>query len=264
MPKDPATEPNDSYGAREPSSTVRRAGAGSAHDAEPNRLLHALALDDYEWLLPQLSPMRLRLKQVLIEPDVPIPYVYFVRTGVCSVLATEQEGGDIEVGTTGNEGLVGLPIVFGDDTLPNRVIVQIEGDAWRIPADTFGRVLEHRAAVRKVCLRFAAYFTGQISQSVACNRLHTLEERAARWMLMTHDRVHGEDFELTHEFLALMLGVRRAGVTVAMGALQAAGVLQYKRGRVEVLDRARLEEASCDCYRITQRAFERLLGPRRA
>lgn len=144
--------------------------------------------------------------------------------------------------------------------MPNRVFVQVEGDAWRIGADAFRRMLDARPAVRKLCLRYAAYFTSQLSQSVACNRLHTLEERAARWLLMTHDRVHGADFELTHEFLSLMLGVRRAGVSVAMGTLQNAGVVRYARGRVTVLDRAKLEEASCTCYQITQTALTRLLG----
>lgn len=165
----------------------------------------------------------------------------------------------VEVGTVGFEGFVGLPILFEDDTLPNRVIIQVEGDAWRIGADEFRRVLEERRTIRHMCLRYAAYFTAQISQSVACNRLHTLEERCARWLLMTHDRVHREGFEITHEFLAFMLGVRRAGVTVAMGTLQPAGIIQYRRGRITVLDRPQLEAASCSCYRITQAALARLL-----
>jgi CRP-like cAMP-binding protein len=253
--------PSDGDGAGEPSATAIRAeGAAAAHASEQNRLLRALPLADYAWLLPQLTPARLRLRQVLIEPDAPISYVWFVREGVASIIATGQEGGDVEVGTVGFEGLVGLPVLFGDDTLQNRVIVQVEGDAWRIGADAFRRVLEARPAVQKLGLRYAAYFTGQLSQSVACNRIHTLEERAARWLLMTHDRVHKTDFEMTHEFLSFMLGVRRAGVSVAMGTLQSAGVLRYVRGRVTVLDRAKLEEAACGCYHITQAMFDRLLG----
>ena len=246
--------------AEQRAAADRRAGTAAAHAAEPNRLLRALALEEYERLLLQLTPVRLRLKQVLVEPDTPIPDVYFVREGVGSMIATEQEGGDIEVGTIGNEGLVGLPVLHGADRMPYRVIVQIEGDAWRLPADTLRRVVDERPAVRHLLLRYAQYFTDQVSQSVACNRLHTLEERCARWLLMTHDRVHRGDFELTHEFLARMLGVRRASVSVAMGTLQSAGVLRYARGRVQVLDRPRLEEASCGCYHITRTAFERLLG----
>jgi CRP-like cAMP-binding protein len=247
--------------AHDVADAVRHAGVRAAHDAEHNWLLRSLSVEDYGWLTPQLTPVRLRLKQVLIEPNEPIPYVWFVREGVASLIATEQEGGDVEVGTAGNEGLVGIPVLLNDDTMANRVMVQVEGEAWRISADTLKRVLDERPSFRKICLRYAAYFMTELSQSVACNRLHTLEERAARWLLLTHDRVHGNSFEMTHEFLALMLGVRRAGVSVAMGMLQAAGALRYQRGRVEVLDRALLEETSCDCYKITRSNLERLFGP---
>jgi CRP-like cAMP-binding protein len=235
-------------------------GIVMAHTAEQNRLLRALQLEDYAWLLPQLTPVRLGLKQQLIEANVPIRDVYFVREGVCSMIATEQEGGAVEVGTIGREGFVGLPVLNGADRMPYDVIVQIEGDAWRLSADAFRRLVDEQPVVRRLLLRFAQTFADQVSQSVACNRLHTLEERCARWLLMTHDRVQGDTFELTHEFLSYMLGVRRAGVTVAMGTLQAADIVRYTRGRIAVLDRARLEEASCGCYHITRTALDRLLG----
>lgn len=230
-----------------------------AHQAEHNCLLRALPFDDYAWVVTQLTPVRLQLKEVLVEPGAPMSHVWFLRDGVASIVATEQEGGSVEVGTVGFEGLVGLPILFEDDTLADRVLMQVEGDGWRIAADDFRRVVQENRALRHVCLRYAAYFTAQLSQSVACNRLHTLEERCARWLLMTHDRVHRESYEITHEFLSFMLGVRRAGVTVAMGTLQAAGIISYRRGRVTVLDRDKLEEASCSCYRLTQAAQARLL-----
>jgi CRP-like cAMP-binding protein len=257
---DDASSQVGSDGAGHSSAQDRREGAAAAHAAEPNGLLRALPLEEYERLLLQLTPVRLRLKQMLVEPDVPITDVYFVRDGVGSMIATEQEGGDIEVGTIGCEGFVGLPVLHGADTMPYRVMVQVEGDAWRLPAATFRRVLEERPVVRRLCLRYAQYFADQLAQAVACNRLHTLEERCARWLLMTHDRVHGDTFELTHEFLALMLGVRRAGVTLAMGTLQNAGMIRYSRGRVEILDRPRLEEASCACYHVTRSSLSRLLG----
>ena len=241
-------------------ATVRRDGAAAAHAEEPNRLLRALAPDDYEWLLPQLTPMRLRLRDVLVEPQRPITHVYFVREGVGSMLAVEQEGGEVEVGTIGREGFVGLPLLLDAETSSYRVIVQVEGDAWRLGADAFRRLLDERPHLRRRCLRYAQYFADQMAQSVACNRLHTLEERCARWLLMTHDRVHGDVFELTHEFLATMLGVRRAGVTVAMGTLQGAGLVTYSRGRVSILDRALLEGAACDCYGVTRASYDRLLG----
>ena len=235
-------------------------GYVAAHPAEHNRLLRALPLAEYAALLPQLTPVLLGFKETLIEPDVPIGDVYFPRSGVCSMIADEQEGGAVEVGTIGNEGFIGLPVLMGADRMPYRVIAQIAGDAWRLPADAFRRLVDERPAVRHLLLRFAQTYSDQISQSVACNRLHTLEERCARWLLMTHDRVHGQSFELTHEFLSYMLGVRRAGVTVAMGVLQGADIVRYTRGRVTVLDRPRLEEASCACYHITRTASDRLLS----
>jgi CRP-like cAMP-binding protein len=197
---------------------------------------------------------------VLIESEAPITEIYFVREGVCSIIATEQEGGSVEVGTIGNEGFVGIPVLLGADTMTSTMFMQIEGDGWRMSADEFRRIVDERPVMRRLLLRYAQYFTDQLSQGVACNRLHTLEERAARWLLMTHDRVEGDAFELTQEFLAMMLGVRRAGVTVAMGLLQGAGILRYSRGRITILDRARLEEASCGCYHITRSAYARLMG----
>jgi CRP-like cAMP-binding protein len=235
-------------------------GLGAAHAVEMNRILRGLPRDEYARLLPRLTPVRLRLKEVLVEPDAPIRDVHFVREGIVSMVADEQDGGTIEVATIGPEGFAGLPLLHDADRMPYRLIVQVEGDAWRLPAAAFRQLVEERPAVRRVLHRYAQYFTDLISQSVACNRLHTLEERCARWLLMTHDRVGGDAFEITHEFLAQMLGVRRAGVTVAMGTLQAQGIVRYVRGRVTVADRARLEEASCGCYRITRTAFERLLG----
>ena len=241
-------------------ASVRREGAAAARADEANRLLAALALDDYDWLLLQLTPVRLRLRDVLVEPEQPIAHVYFVREGVGSMLAVEQEGGEVEVGTIGREGFVGLPVLLGAETSSYRGIVQVEGEAWRLSADAFRRALDERPEVRRRCLRYAQYFADQMAQSVACNRLHTLEERCARWLLMTHDRVHGDVFELTHEFLATMLGVRRAGVTVAMGTLQNAGLVTYSRGRVSILDRAALEASACGCYAITRTSYDRLLA----
>ncbi len=241
-------------------SAVRAEGAAAAHAAEQNRLLAALPLEEYALILPRLTPVRLRLKDVLVEPDVPMRDVYFPREGVSSVIATEQDGGDIEVGTVGPEGFVGLPVLNGTDSMPYQVFVQIAGSGWRLAADELRRVVDERPVVRRLLLRYSQYFTDQVSQHAACNQLHTVEERAARWLLMTHDRVRGDTFELTHDFLSLMLGVRRAGVTVAMGTLQATGIVRYTRGRVTVLDRAGLEEASCGCYGVTRTAQRRLLG----
>lgn len=237
-----------------------REGLTSAHADEPNRLLKALPVAEYDRLLADFRPVRLALKDVLIEPNAEITHVWFVREGVASMIATDHEGGSVEVGTIGREGFVGLPLLNGVDRMPYEVLIQIEGDAWRMRADVFRRIVDERAVVRHHCLRFAQYFSDQMAQSVACNRLHTLEERCARWILMTHDRVDGDQFELTQEFLAMMLGVRRAGVSVAMGVFQRASIVTYARGRVSVLNREGLEAGACDCYRITREAQARLFG----
>jgi CRP-like cAMP-binding protein len=252
------TDWGDGDGAAE--RDIRREGLASAHAADANRLLRALPVEEYARLLPHLTSTRLHLKDVLFEPHAPIHDVYFPRTGVVSIIATEQEGGDIEISTVGPEGFVGLPALLGAPTMPYRCIVQGAGDAWRLRADALRPLVEERPALRHLLLRYAEYVLEQVSQSVACNRLHTLEERCARWLLMMHDRVEGDSFEITHEFLSQMLGVRRSGVTVALGALQAEGVVRYARGRMVVLDRRRLEGASCGCHAITRAALARLLG----
>lgn len=235
-------------------------GASAEHVREQNLVLRALPLEDYAWLLPDLTRVRLRPRQVLIEPGEPIAHAWFVRHGVASIIAIDDEGDSVEVGSIGFEGFVGLPLLLDDDTLPNLVIASLHGEAWRISASDFRHALDERPALRTMCLRYAASFTTQLAQSVACNRIHTLEERCAHWLLMTHERVHHEPFALTHQFLAAMLGVRRAGVSVVMGSLRDAGIIHNTRGRITVLDRARLEAASCSCHRHVQDTLGRLLG----
>jgi CRP-like cAMP-binding protein len=237
---------------------ARAEGFAAAHAAEPNHILAGLSLADYARVLPQLVPKSLRFKQVLYEPNEPISQIYFVRDGVVSIIATEEGENAIEVGLIGREGFAGLPVLYGLDSLPYRVLIQIEGDAWRLSTSSFRAILAESPALEKLCLRYAQYFTIQVSQSVACNRLHTVEERCARWLLMTADRVDGEAFDITHEFMAIMLGVRRAGVTVAMATLQSAGIVQHGRGRVRILDRAALEAASCGCYRVTRDTWDKV------
>jgi CRP-like cAMP-binding protein len=230
------------------------------HVMETNLLLRTLPVEEYAVLIPRMTRLGMNVRMLLVAPRQPIDEIYFPRLGVCSMLSDEMEAGTIEVGTIGPEGFVGIPVLLGARTMPFRVICQIEGEAWRIGADDFRRVVEERPVIRRHLLRFTQYFLDQLSQSVACNRLHTLEERCARWVLMTHDRVQRDTFEMTQEFLSLMLGVHRPAVSVVMGVFQHEGVVRYSRGRVTVLDRERLEAASCDCYRITRAERERLLG----
>jgi CRP-like cAMP-binding protein len=238
----------------------RRNGVVVAHADERNLLLGALSVPDYEALVAELRPVSLDLKHVLVEPNVPIADVWLVRAGVVSMVTTESQGGTIEVGTIGREGFVGLPLLHGLDTSPYRLFVQIPGDALCMRADAFRRAIETLPTFRRACLRFAQFFCDQVAQSLACNQLHTVDERCARWLLMTHDRVAGDTFELTQEFLAMMLAVRRAGVSVAMSVLQREGIVAYVRGRVHIIDRPRLEEAACGCYRGAREARRQVFG----
>ena len=238
----------------------RRAPATSTYGTEPNGLLAALPLEDYEQLLLQCTPVQLGLRDILMDPHLPIPDIYFLQSGVASVIVEAQEGREIEAATIGFEGFVGLPVLLGAQSSTNRVFIQIAGHGWRLPADAFRALVDARPALRHVLLRYAQYYIDDVSQSVVCNALHSLEERCARWLLMTHDRVHGVAFDLKHEFLALMLGAHRPAVSLAMGTLQRAGLIRYTRGHIEVLDRAHLEEAACRCYQTTRAVLERMLA----
>jgi CRP-like cAMP-binding protein len=160
--------------------------------------------------------------------------------------------------------MVGLPLVFGDDRAPTGVYVQVPGFGHRIKAAVFNKELAQSAATRRVMHRYAHAFFNQVAQSAACNQFHSIEQRAARWMLMTQDRMESTEFLLTQEFLAMMLGVQRTGVTIAAGILQRAGLIRYRRGNVTILDRRGLERRACECYRVSKREFDRLLGSRRA
>lgn len=229
---------------------------------ERNRLLRAFPAEDYAWLAPHLSSVALNLNDVLAEANEPFRHVHFVESGCVSVVNTVA-GGTVEVGTVGNEGIGGLPVFLGTGSVPSRTFVQIPGEARRISADAFAEAANTRPGIRRVMNLYTQAFLCQVAQTAACNRAHKLEERCARWLLMTHDRMEGAaTFPLTHQFLAFMLGVRRSGVTIAAGALQQAGIIRYTRGKITVTDRGGLEEASCECYEIVLQEFNRLFGPR--
>ena len=191
-----------------------------------------------------------------------IGFVYFIATGVGSLVNTMANGQAAEVGTIGNEGMVGLPLVLGDDMAPTSVYVQVPGSGLRMKATPFKQELARSASMRTVMLRYAHAVFNQVAQSAACNRFHSIQQRASRWLLMTHDRMHSDEFLLTQEFLAMMLGVQRTGVTAAAGALQRAGLIRYRRGNVTILDRPGLERLACECYGVSKLEFDRLLGAR--
>jgi CRP-like cAMP-binding protein len=225
-----------------------------------NRLLAALAADDLAALAPHLEEVTLGNGEVLAEPGEPLADIYFPETAIMSVINRMADGAGVEVGTVGNEGLVGLAALLGAEASESQTLAQIPGTALRLPAAVLVAAVDAQPALRRLLLRYTQAYLTQVAQGAACNRLHGIEARCARWLLMTHDRVGGADaFPLTQEFLAIMLGVRRAGVSVAAGALQDAGLIRYRRGGIRVLDRAGLEAAACECYGVVRRQFDRLL-----
>lgn len=224
-----------------------------------NILLAALPSDSLERLSPHLSIETLATGTVLYEPGDVLDRVYFPLGCAVSVV-TDVGNSEGEVATIGLEGLVGHSVLLATQRAQMRAFLQIGGSLATLPAAEFQTAAEEDPALHALMLRYVQALFMQVGRSVVCNQRHTLRQRCARWLLTTHDRVDGDEFHLTHEFLAQMLGVRRAGVTVAAGALQRAGLITYRRGNVRILDRAGLECVSCECYFKIRDAYERLIG----
>ena len=228
---------------------------------EENRILQRLPPDQYAALLPYLEPVELNNRQVLWQPDATIHSVYFPRTCVLSLLTPLADEQPVEAATVGREGMAGTPVVLGVRVTNLQAITQVAGLAVRLDAERFTSHLRQAdGALFSLLLRYTQALHEQTAQSVACNRRHAIDERCARWLLMTQDRVGRDQFGLTQDFLAFMLGVRRASVTVAAGMLQQAGFIRYQRGTITIIDRSGLEAASCECYKVVQQKYEQLLG----
>ena len=232
------------------------------HQPSPvrNGLLAALPPEDLARLRPGLEPVELPFDKTIYPAEGAVEAVLFVESGMVSLLAALGDGEQVEVGIAGWEGLVGLPLVFGDDRSLVEARVQQEGTALRMDAAALRDGMEGSPALRGLLNRYALAFHAQVTLTAACNARHAIEQRLARWLLVAHDRADGDAFAMTHEFMALMLGVRRPGVSLAAGVLQKAGLIHYARGRMEVTDRPGLEAASCECYHAARREFARLLG----
>lgn len=226
---------------------------------ERNALLRELDAADYDALAQHAEEISLAPGEILVEPDERPSHVYFPQSGVISIVAVFSGGASVEVGTVGREGFAGIPVYLGTVTAPYRVLVQVEGTARRVPVDAFEALLAESATLERTVRRYVDAYLLQVSQNAACNRMHDLAARAARWLLMTHDRVGSDTFALTHEFLAIMLGVRRAGVSEAAAELQRKGAIRYSRGRVTIVDRGILERQSCECYRVVRTRFDVML-----
>ena len=229
-----------------------------------NKILARLPAAERERLTPHLKPVDLHFGQMLVEYDSPIKYVYFLETAVTSTIVRTPHGETIEVGIMGVEGFVGLSLLYGVERSNGTVVVQIPGQALRMKSEDF---LKHVKAKGGPCLdlllRYANFFQVMVQLHAACNAAHRIEERMCRWILLTHDRAGGDAIALTHENLSLMLGVRRATVSTVAHRLKESGLINYKRGKVVVTDRRRLEDCSCECYGLINGLTVRTLGDER-
>jgi CRP-like cAMP-binding protein len=237
-------------------------GSSSDQGAPKNRLLSALPMDEFAYLEPYLERVHMKVNDVIAQPGEVWTHVYFPEASIISVLNVMADGSAVEVGTVGNEGMSGLAAYLEADTGESQTICQLTGPALRVRVEVVVEAAAKYPTLRRMLSRYTQAYMTQVSQNAACNRLHSIEQRCARWLLMTQDRMPKQDdiIVLKQEFLAMMLGVRRVGVTIAAGLLQDAGLIRYRRGSIRVLDREGLEAASCECYGIVRRHFDRLLA----
>jgi len=230
------------------------------HDPVENRLLAELPVEEYERLLPHLERFSFSLGEVVYESGGQLDYVYFPTTAIVSLLYIMENGATAEMGLAGNEGVVGIALFMGGNTMPNRAVVQSAGGAVRMKAKALQDEFAKGGQFQRLLLRYTQALITQISQTAVCNRLHSVEQQLCRWLLLSHDRVKADELIMTQELIADMLGVRREGVTVAAGRLQDLGAINYARGHIKILDRAKLEATVCECYRVVKDEFDRLLA----
>jgi CRP-like cAMP-binding protein len=221
-----------------------------------NRLLGAMSQTDSERFFSHLDPVPLAMRQIIYEVGAPLEHVYFIEQGIALIVTMMTDGETIESGMIGLEGIVGVPAFFGDTVSGQHVIVQAPGSALRIGTAECVAAFDQSTAVRRVILRFAGMLLNVATQTAACNRLHSVKQRTARWLLMMHDRLRTDEMPLTQEFLSTMLAVRRTGVTEAAGDLQRAGLIRYGRGLVTIIDHDGLATTACECYRNHDRLLD--------
>lgn len=224
-----------------------------------NRLLAGLPPEDLAQLIEHLEPVALPKKQILYEVGAPLEHIYFIEEGLASVLTTMEDGASSEVGMVGPEGLIGVSALLGGSISAQHVVMQLPGRGHHIPATRCKTLFDQSPGVREIVLRFIEDLLNLSSQTAGCNRLHSVEQRSARWLLMASDRVGSSVLPLTQEFLAAMLGVRRSGVSEAASELQRSGLIRYRRGEITIIDRAGLEKTACECYDLDKQRLERLL-----
>jgi CRP-like cAMP-binding protein len=231
----------------------------SPHSPKENHLLASLPAADYERLLPELELVLMPLGWAVYESGGHQGYVYFPTNSIVSLLYVMENGASAEMAVTGNEGLVGIALFMGGETTPSRAVVQSAGHAYRLKAAVLRREFEHGGALQHLLLRYTQALITQMAQTAVCNRHHSVEQQLCRWLLLSMDRLPGNELRMTQELIANMLGVRREGVTEAAGKLQEAGLIHYSRGHITVLDRPKLETQVCECYAVVKREVDRLL-----
>ena len=224
-----------------------------------NRLLSALPAAVRDGLLPHLQRVNLPQGTVLYESGGLLDYVYFPTSSIVSLLYVTEDGASAEIAAVGREGMVGVALFMGGNTMPNRAVVQGAGQAFRMRAQVLTEAFDASLPVMHLCLRYAQALITQIAQTAVCNRHHALDEQLSRWLLTTIDRIVGDEVVMTQELISSMLGVRRESVTTSASRLQSKGLIRYARGHIKVLDRGGLERQACECYSVVRREYERLL-----
>jgi CRP-like cAMP-binding protein len=230
-------------------------------DPKQNHLLEALPAEDYERLLPHLEPVPLPLGWVVNESGRPQRHVYFPTTSIISLLYVLEDGSSAEIAVAGNDGVIGIALFMGGETTPSRAVVQSAGYGYRLRASVLKNEFGQGGALQYLLLRYTQALITQMAQTAVCNRHHSVEQQLCRWLLLSLDRLPSNKLSMTQELIANMLGVRREGVTAAAGRLQAAGLINYSRGKITVLDRPALEHQVCECYEVVKREYDRLFSP---
>ena len=237
---------------------------GAPHSPKENRLLAALPDAEYRALLPALEHVAMPLGHAVYESGGPQGYVYFPANSIVSLLYVLADGATAEIAVTGNEGVVGISLFMGGETTPSRAVVQNAGEGYRLRGSLLKKEFERGGALQQLLLRYTQALITQMTQTAVCNRHHSVDQQLCRWLLLSLDRLPGNKLVMTQELIANMLGVRREGVTEAAGKLQAERLIEYSRGKITVLDRAKLERRVCECYAVVKREYDRLLPARKA
>ena len=231
----------------------------SPHSPKQNHLLDALPAEDYARLLPDLELVAMPLGWAIYESGSHMDHLYFPTTSIVSLLYVTENGASAEIAITGNEGLIGISLFMGGESTPSRAVVQSGGDGYRLKEGILKREFALGGHLQHLALRYTQALITQMSQTAVCNRHHSVDQQLCRWLLLSLDRLQGNELRMTQELISNMLGVRREGVTEAAGKLQAAGLIHYSRGKITVLDRPGLEQRVCECYAVVKKEFDRLL-----